>query len=270
MKNKTSLAAMATLLLVTVIGGQLGFAQLFPNAPWNRTRTVVRQSCPGGDCPTAAPQVTVFAPMQKSGVVRHWTYPGNIDDHLQYAHGVSPAGLTHEQKLSLHDSLHEGTRAKPPTVVSEATFRTPPPPIPAKKKAVSESVSESTFGLGYIEPAAKDPIPDFVLAQVDGPTEVRSEFKTALIAAIAEARKTDQITFRDSVRLRVACISPAFVERAHALAVTQLAFSGEESAQIPRDEAGVIQVDGINWEGLGKFLEVFIPLLIQLLKAFGL
>jgi len=38
----------------------------------------------------------------------HWSYPGSIDYHLQYEHGVSIAGMSHEQKLALHDALHEG------------------------------------------------------------------------------------------------------------------------------------------------------------------
>lgn len=40
----------------------------------------------------------------------HWTYPGAIDNHLTRDHGVSVNGMTQEEMLSLHDSLHESGR----------------------------------------------------------------------------------------------------------------------------------------------------------------
>lgn len=172
--------------------------------------------------------------------------------------------MSQEQLLSLHDALHEN-RFVPRAVNVVA----PQPVVPQRAKPQPARtvlpVSQSTFGLGY----ATEPIPNHVLAQVGERTEVRSEFKKSLLDAISAARRADKITLREAVQLRVACISPAFVERAQNLAVTQLAFSGEASEHIPT-ENGVIQVEGINWEGLAKFLEVFIPLLVTLLKAFGL
>lgn len=44
----------------------------------------------------------------------HWTYPGSIDSHLQAGHGVSTSGMSQEQMLSHHDSLHESTRQSLP------------------------------------------------------------------------------------------------------------------------------------------------------------
>ena len=129
--------------------------------------------------------------------------------------------------------------------------------------------SEQTFGLGgYVAVE----IPKHVLAQVDEePIEVaRESFRSALLKTVAKQRKAGKISVRDAVKIRVALWSPAFVDRAHELAVTQVAFSGEVSEHVPVDAEGVVQVNGINWEGLAKFLEAFIPLLLTLLKAFGL
>lgn len=129
---------------------------------------------------------------------------------------------------------------------------------------LAQIAPSETFGLSVT-------IPDHVLGQVDSqPIKVAESFKPTLLKAISDARKSGKLTLRESVRLRAACLSPAFVERAHELAVTQMAFSGEASDAVPMSEDGVIQVEGINWEGLAKFLEVFVPLLINLLKAFGL
>lgn len=133
------------------------------------------------------------------------------------------------------------------------------------------SSSGSTFGLGEVSVLKPVEIPDFVLAQIDdAPLQTaRDSFRSNLVKAVAKERKAGKITMRDAVRLRVAMMSPAFIERAHDLAVTQVAFSGEASEAIPMSDDGTIQVEGINWEGLAKFLEAILPLLLTLLKAFG-
>jgi hypothetical protein len=46
---------------------------------------------------------------------QHWSYPGSISDHLQSDHGQSVAGLTTEQMLDLHDSLHYAEKYNRPT-----------------------------------------------------------------------------------------------------------------------------------------------------------
>ena len=49
--------------------------------------------------------------VRSGGLVRsHWTYPGTIDNHLTQDHGVSVNGMSREEMLSLHDSLHESGR----------------------------------------------------------------------------------------------------------------------------------------------------------------
>lgn len=159
----------------------------------------------------------------------------------------------------------------PSVIIREQVVR---PAVPARPVS-----TQSLFGLGDLttlddkpRPAAE--IPKHVLAQIDEPKdkpmEVADSFRQTLAKAIVQARKSGKINFRDAIKLRVAMRSPAFIQRAQELAVTQVAFSGEESDAVPFDEEGMVQVDGINWEGLAKFLEAFVPLLISLLKAFGL
>ena len=36
----------------------------------------------------------------------HWSYPGSINNHLTQDHGVDVSGMSVEQMLNLHDSLH--------------------------------------------------------------------------------------------------------------------------------------------------------------------
>lgn len=42
------------------------------------------------------------------GAQAHWSFPGSIENHLQFDHGVDATGLSYREKLNLHDSLHEG------------------------------------------------------------------------------------------------------------------------------------------------------------------
>jgi len=37
---------------------------------------------------------------------QHWSFPGSITSHLTQDHGVSTAGLSYGEMLTLHDQLH--------------------------------------------------------------------------------------------------------------------------------------------------------------------
>jgi len=89
-------------LLLVLMAGFCGSA----DAQWLRSKrnASVSSACPNGECPVQAAQV------QSAPEVRgHWSYPGTIDSHLESVHGKSTAGMTRQQKLDYHDSLHEGT-----------------------------------------------------------------------------------------------------------------------------------------------------------------
>lgn len=51
----------------------------------------------------------------------HWTYPGSpnptyLASHLQSHHGQNVSGMSIEQQLSLHDSIHRSSRTTATTV----------------------------------------------------------------------------------------------------------------------------------------------------------
>ena len=93
-----------------------------------------------------------------------------------------------------------------------------------------------------------------------------NKFRAALLKAAQEAAKKGELRRVDVIRLRVATLSPAFVEQAQELAVIQMAFSGEE---VPTDADGKIEVSRIDWEGLASFLERLIPLILKLIDIFA-
>lgn len=100
--------------------------------------TVVVQQQPRTPLRTAAAIVT--APIARAG---HWSYPGEISNHLANDHGVQTNGMSREQMLDLHDALHEGqatwtqsptvqsfTPARPPLIQRSVATPTLAPPLP--------------------------------------------------------------------------------------------------------------------------------------------
>ena len=109
--------------------------------------------------------------------------------------------------------------------------------------------------------------PSHVEAQSPVVEEVSSnKFRSALLKAAQEAAKKGELKRIDVVRLRVATLSPAFLERAQELALVQMSFSGEE---VPTDDNGKIDVSRIDFEKLLDFLERLLPLLLKLLDLFA-
>jgi len=133
-------------------------AQLFPRLFGGKSTSQVGSACPGGVCPTAAPASTyrsvgvsaaIAAPMKAiQNRAGHWSYPGDIDSHLEGTHGVSTAGMTHAQKLDLHDSLHEGTRgvAAYRAIRTEAEYRGNYPAVASSVGYGSSGVRLSGYG----------------------------------------------------------------------------------------------------------------------------
>jgi len=91
-------------------------------------------------------------------------------------------------------------------------------------------------------------------------------FRRALLKAADAAAKKGELKRVDVIRLRVACLSPAFLARAQELAVIQMSFSGED---VPVDENGKVDVSKIDFEKLLDFLERLIPLILKLISLFA-
>lgn len=96
----------------------------------------------------------------------------------------------------------------------------------------------------------------------------RSEISVELLKAATTLQKKGEITRLQLVRLRVAMLSPSFRQKVEDLAVIQMSASGEDGP-FETDENGEIRRETINWEGLAAFLEKLVPLVLQLIKAFG-
>ncbi len=115
-----------------------------------------------------------------------------------------------------------------------------------------------------IDSPKSDPV---VVQETDRPVEMRVPKRTAfqkeLVKAVRAQRKAKNLSAAQAIRLRVAITSPAFAKRAEDLAVIQMAFSDD----VPRTETGAIDRARINWEGLAKFLQALLPLLLQLLEG---
>lgn len=67
---------------------------------------------------TSPPVVNSLSRVRTVSSSNHWSYPGEITNHLQDDHGVSTGGMNQEEKLSLHDSIHERSRSVSTSVSS--------------------------------------------------------------------------------------------------------------------------------------------------------
>lgn len=92
----------------------------------------------------------------------------------------------------------------------------------------------------------------------------RNPFRQALLKAADAAAKKGELRRLDVVRLRVATLSPAFLEQAETLAKIQMAASGEE---VPIGEDGKIEIR--DWSEFALFLERLLELILKLIDAFA-
>jgi hypothetical protein len=108
--------------------------------------------------------------------------------------------------------------------------------------------------------------PSTAVAQSPVVEEVsNNKFRSALLKAAQEAAKKGELKRIDVVRLRVATLSPAFLERAEMLAKVQMSASGED---IPMGEDGKIEIR--DWSEFASFLERLLELILKLIDAFAL
>jgi len=314
-------------------------AQLFPRLFGGKS-TQVGSACPGGVCPTAAPQanfrsVGVGLNLSRSGT--SWINRDGLSprQHLEREHGTDTSGMTEAEVLAARDHYHNTYGAGHP--VKESRSRsigltlTRSNTQQANYPAVASSTGYGSLGSLAVHSQAARIANGFgsagsrasgygsagglsvgsldhdglVIASVSAPitmptftptiqaaltpiviqspsvvpvpvvtaaieTRVSREFKQTLRSSITQARRDGKITIADALQLQTASYSPAFLREAERLAITQMVVSGENPELIPRDDDGRVDAAGINWGELGKFLQMFLPLLLEFLKGLGL
>jgi len=79
--------------------------------------------------------------VRSGGLVRsHWTYPGEIRQHLASGHRVKASGMSREEAESLHDSLHNaerGVRVQQPTFYQPETSGCPGGVCPTPQRRIT-------------------------------------------------------------------------------------------------------------------------------------
>ena len=126
--------------------------------------------------------------------------------------------------------------------------------------------------LAYQKPepvAATAPTPvSFVSFDIPIEEVKDNPFHREVVKAAVAAQRAGKITRIELMKLRVAMLAPAFRERAEDLALTQMAASGEEVPFKVADD-GSIDRASIPWNDIAAFLERLVPIILMLLKAFG-
>jgi hypothetical protein len=252
--------------LVMLCGlGSVADAQLFPNAFWNRTRQS-SAGCPNGICPTAQ----VFNRFSASAD-RNWTNRDGLSprEHVAREHGVNTTGWSDAQVQKYQNDYHNQYGPGHPV---KGQYLSSPAPVYQAPRIITSSTITIAPPLPAIAPRPNDvPIAMAEFSELSFvPMAAEPGFRGELRAAINEARKAKVIDVRTAFKLQSLTFSPAFVSAAQNLAVTQMVLSGEDGDKIPRTEDGRVNVAGIPWGELGKFLQLVIPLLLELLKGLGL
>lgn len=265
------------LVAVSLFAGQVS-AQLFPNAPWNRGSKAAQfsgNSCPGGVCPVPGQGIMRLDASQDARP-GHWSYPGSIDSHLELAHGVSTQGLSRQEKLNIHDSLHEGVPQPIPPLITSMSYADASyaaPVVTAKTygstgSAVSYGSCGSSLRVGgrdhdgaVISSIGSQVSPEIAKAGT-GTIETlaigdRSKFRRTLLAAARQARQAGDITAAQFFMLSAASRNPAALDKMQA-AVHEAAI-----------EEGLATAQAIDWDSLLDFIEKLIPIIIQLIDLFS-
>lgn len=255
-------------------------------------------SCPNGQCPTAnAPSASVMQSTPVASIVQmpfkavdnvrgHWSYPGTIDNHLESTHGVSTAGMTREQKLSLHDSLHEGTANQ---VLQSETVVTMVPRANYVEQVQSNYPSRSSVGNGSFGGGSSggfavgkmykgelvtsigepQPVPEVASA-------LPSEAKSILAGGVFDkmrARKAFRKVATEAAQRKLDSgewTKEQFDNFTFAIYVPRIADEMRESLEEKVVADGAFgSTQAVNWENIEKMIELVIKYLPMLLKLFA-
>jgi hypothetical protein len=224
----------------------------------------------------------------------HWSFPGTIESHLEGTHGVATAGMSRQEKLNLHDSLHEGASQNLVVSVPRANYVAPfVSNYPSMQSASGGGSTGKPFsyyaetGSAYYDYSTGMPrsvsggssggfgvgtrLPDGSVVTSVGVTVAskpaedvamlrigdRATFRKSLLAAGRKARDSGQITGLEFFLLSAASRNPTTLEKMQA-AVHEAAI-----------EEGLATTQAIDWDSLIEFIEKLIPIIIKLIELFG-
>ncbi len=227
---------------------------------WRARSPQVSSSCPGGVCPSnSAPQATyrpiattAIQPFKAVANRGHWSYPGDITSHLEGTHGVATAGMSREQKLSYHDSLHEGTASRYRSVSGTTGYGS----------AGSFSVGSRDSDGAVITSLGSTGGVSVVTSTTTTSTEVttlarRSDFRKALMDAAKASREKGEITVAEY--FKIAALSR----------IPKVLANLEASVHEAAIEEGIATVQAPDWGAIIDFIERLIPLIIKLIDLFS-
>lgn len=244
-------------------------AQLFRNAPWNQTKQVGASSgCPNGQCPTAS--------SQQPG---HWSFPGTIESHLESTHGVATAGMTRQQKLNLHDSLHEGTSENVVVSVPRANYVVPfVSSYPTPAKALSgggssggsfrvgnrDSLGDVITSIGPVLEASPSVAP--ALPEAMESRRSRKASREAILESVTKAESEGTITGKQAEEIRRAAKRPRMLAQMESLIAEK---AKAEGYALPMGSDGEVQMGAIPWADLADFITKIAPLIFKLIDLFS-
>lgn len=255
-------AAVGWLVMVCLLCvANTGQAQLLRKLFGTKNTGQVSSSCPGGNCPTSSAP----AAYQSRG---HYTYPGTIDNHLEYDHRVSTAGMTREQKLDMHDAIHRdeaGLVLQGETTVTMVPRANYVAPFVSNYRSYTTSSGGGSFGLGSVGSRSGGSTGDFAVGKF---------YKGELVTSIGPVNSVSVEELSESVArgigrrdFRRELLSQAKQAQADGTISSEELQATERLLKVPGVammlEARAGRAGAVDWATL---FEKLLPLILELIK----
>lgn len=274
----------ALALVAICLFSDVGRAQLFPNAPWNRGSATARFSndaCPGGVCPVPSqgrgvlrPNVNVNVNTSPSLVEEHnaqhngyyggpqWTWPGDLQTHLATAHNVAPAPQYTQSSYAVPPQAIYVPQSGGSTGSVRSGGSTGSAAVRSGGSTGSLFYVGKTDACGNVITSIGSTVSPEISKAGSGTIEAlgigdRVKFRRSLLAAARQARETGDITPAQFFLLSAASRNPGTLDKMQA-AVHEAAI-----------EEGLATTQAVDWDQLISFIEKLIPIIIQLIDLFS-
>lgn len=275
-------------LLAVLVGIESAEAQLFKRFGRAQVSPSV-SNCPGGVCPIQGTSVATVA-ASGSRSPGHWSYPGTITNHLESEHGVATAGMSRQQMLDLHDSLHEGTapsvRAAAKVMVRGTYGRVSSQEAKGFGSTGSNAVGFGSVGsrqsFGSVGSSAR--LPGVGERDADGQVIVgiigfsapsqsstlgfkaRKQSRQVILESLDQAVAAGTVGEEQAKEIRRFVRTPRQLAIVEDLILDKAQTSGAYVFQLDRN--GDVVKSAIDWEAIGDFIIKIAPIIFKLIELF--
>lgn len=269
----------AMALVAVSLFSQSSFAQLFPNAPWNRGSATARfnssDACPGGICPTnnsvgrgvLRPSVNVNVNNAPPALIEqhnyehngywggpNWTWQGDLaTQYAQSSYATAPQTTYVQQSGGSTGSVRSGGSTGSAVRSGGSTGSS----VRVLRVGDLDACGNVIVSIGSTISPQLQPQPQMAGGVQQLAIGDRIAFRHSLLEAARNARKSGEITSIQFFMLSAASRNPNVLDKM------------QQAVHEAAIEEGLATTQAIDWAGLISFIEKLIPIIIQLIDLFG-